>query len=148
MEFTNADVYYGEYKKGKRNGVGALQCANGDRIEGNFVSETRQVHTGGWGGVVEGRCKQMRTHGIIYCSTESLLLLKMGLLFYRNGDAGACIGSFCRVGEGYGGEWSPYTMTACVALRLLWQSQVPGGWQRAESLHGGGVPRECRGNEP
>ncbi|CAM9720967.1 unnamed protein product [Ectocarpus sp. 6 AP-2014] len=43
MEFTNADVYYGEYKKGKRNGVGALQCANGDRIEGNFVSETRQA---------------------------------------------------------------------------------------------------------
>ncbi|CBN76999.1 MORN domain repeat containing protein [Ectocarpus siliculosus] len=46
MEFTNADVYYGEYKKGKRNGVGALQCANGDRIEGNFVSETRFPEAG------------------------------------------------------------------------------------------------------
>lgn len=64
MELTNADVYYGEYKKGERNGVGALQCANGDRIEGSFVSETRQVHTGR-GVVVEGRCMQMRTHNSI-----------------------------------------------------------------------------------
>ncbi|CAM9669143.1 unnamed protein product [Scytosiphon promiscuus] len=44
MEFTNADVYYGEYKKGKRNGVGALHCANGDHIEGSFISETRRVY--------------------------------------------------------------------------------------------------------
>ena len=43
MEFTNADVYYGEYKQDKRNGVGSLHRANGDNIEGNFVSETRCV---------------------------------------------------------------------------------------------------------
>lgn len=43
MEFTNADVYYGEYKQDKRNGVGALHFANGDHIEGSFVSETRYV---------------------------------------------------------------------------------------------------------
>lgn len=41
MELTNADVYYGEYKQDKRNGVGSLHCANGDRVEGSFVSETR-----------------------------------------------------------------------------------------------------------
>ncbi|CAM9884564.1 unnamed protein product [Pylaiella littoralis] len=43
IEFTDADVYYGEYVKDKIKGVGALQCANGDLIEGSFVSETRQV---------------------------------------------------------------------------------------------------------
>eukprot|EP00752_Nemacystus_decipiens_P009142 g8165.t1 len=41
VEFTDADVYYGEYKQDKRNGVGSLHCANGDSIEGHFVSETR-----------------------------------------------------------------------------------------------------------
>lgn len=41
MEFTNADVYYGEYKQDKRNGVGFLHCANGDRVKGSFVTETR-----------------------------------------------------------------------------------------------------------
>eukprot|EP00903_Cladosiphon_okamuranus_P013542 g12614.t1 len=41
IELTNADVYYGEFKRDKRNGVGSLHCANGDRIEGSFVSETR-----------------------------------------------------------------------------------------------------------
>lgn len=43
MQYTGSGVYYGEYKKGRRSGAGILQGANGDRIEGTFVSETRQV---------------------------------------------------------------------------------------------------------
>eukprot|EP00904_Undaria_pinnatifida_P007369 jgi/Undpi1/3762/HiC_scaffold_16.g07131.m1 len=43
MQYTGSGVYYGEYKKGRRSGAGILQGANGDRIEGTFVSKTRQV---------------------------------------------------------------------------------------------------------
>lgn len=45
MQYTGSGVYYGEYKKGRRSGAGILQGSNGDRIEGTFVSETRQVGT-------------------------------------------------------------------------------------------------------
>lgn len=56
MQYTGSGVYYGEYKKGRRSGAGIVQGANGDRIEGTFVSETRQVGTlilvPGWANVV------------------------------------------------------------------------------------------------
>lgn len=41
MEFTDAGVHYGEYKDDRKCGKGALHSANGDHIEGHFVSETR-----------------------------------------------------------------------------------------------------------
>ncbi|CAN0074684.1 unnamed protein product [Ascophyllum nodosum] len=42
IETTVAGIYMGENRGNRKNGAGVLHCANGDHIEGNFVSETRQ----------------------------------------------------------------------------------------------------------
>jgi len=82
VNYSNGDVYKGEFKNGEKHGVGKLICNNGDVYEGEF--ENGKKHGVGKlicnnGDVYDGKFENGKKHGVgSICNSE-------GYFIYLNG---------------------------------------------------------------